>query len=123
MTGILLWIFLGCLIGAGVATIASFSYFDRILKIEVSLHSEQWVRDQRPIGFFHVPQGADWLSGSTARSTLFVSWSGRRPDWIDDGADVFCDYRRFKCARRIANVLMGAMLIIFITMVIWELRK
>lgn len=122
MIDILFWIFLGCFIGAGAATIASFRYFDKVLKIEVSMHPEQWVRDEKPIGFFHIPQGASSLRGSIARSNLWCNWTSRPPDWLGGGADRFSDYRRFRCARRVANTLMVAMLVIFVTAVIWVFR-
>ena len=71
-------------VGVMVAGISLFVIFDLILYLEYEEHYDEWVKDNKPAGFFWTPEGATFWQGSMSRSTLASSWLTVTPAWMLD---------------------------------------
>lgn len=68
--------------GLLLAGISLFVLFDFILYVEYEEHHEDWVKDDKPAGFFWTPDGTSYWQGSFSRSTLASSWLMSTPVWM-----------------------------------------
>ena len=68
--------------GLLLAGIGLFVLFDFILYLEYEEHHEDWLKDDKPAGFFWTPGGASYWQGSFSSSNLASSWLMITPVWM-----------------------------------------
>ena len=68
--------------GLLLVSISLFVLFDFIVYLEYEEHHEDWVKDNKPSGFFWTPSGASFWRGSFSRSSLASSLLFSTPVWM-----------------------------------------
>lgn len=93
-----------------------FVNFDRLVKIEYQKHSEDWIKDGKPKGFFWRPPESPWVGGSFALQRISFVWLFRTPKWTSNDAEATTYLKRSRQLTLIFNI--GIVVWFIITMAI-----
>jgi len=70
----------------GIFSFLKYRLFDKLLRIVVYDHSEQWCEEGSPSGFFWKPEGCIPNKSDLARWKLVGLWSVKAPKWAAGNA-------------------------------------
>jgi len=86
-----------------VLLLASFRFFDRLLRVQYSTAYAEWQSYECPSGYFWKPPGSRQLS-LKERGSLWSHWYWYRPSWVDSSEDSRRLYRRFRILGHLSTV-------------------
>ena len=78
--------------------------FDSLVKIEYKQHNEDWIKDDKPKGFFWRAPGGPLFSGSIATQKLSFVWLFRTPHWVNNDTEAKIHLKRLRIFVLIFNI-------------------
>jgi hypothetical protein len=61
---------------------------DRAVRILHEDHRDDWINLRRPVGFFYIPENANWMQGMVAQLGLVCDVLFKTPLWLTEKPDL-----------------------------------